>query len=43
VAAEAVTVAGIAALAEGRDAPQGPACSFATPFEYRHSLAEYLG
>jgi UDP-glucose 4-epimerase len=43
VAAESVTVAGIAALAEGREPAEGPACSFATPFEYRHQLAEYLG
>jgi nucleoside-diphosphate-sugar epimerase len=43
VAAESVTVAEIAALAEGGEPPQGPACSFATPFEYKHSLAEYLG
>ena len=43
VAAESVTVAGIAALAEGREPAEGPAFSFATPFDYRHSLAEYLG
>jgi nucleoside-diphosphate-sugar epimerase len=43
VAAESVTVAGIAALAEGREPPKGPDCSFATPFEYSHQLAEYLG
>jgi nucleoside-diphosphate-sugar epimerase len=42
VAAESVTVAGIAALAEGREPPERPACSFATPFEYRHPLAEYM-
>jgi nucleoside-diphosphate-sugar epimerase len=43
VAAESVTVAGIAALAEGREPAEGPACSFTTPFAYRHLLAEYLG
>ena len=43
VAAESVTVAGVAALAEGKEPTQGPACSYATPFDYRHSLAEYLG
>ena len=43
VAAESVTVAGIAALAEGREPAEGPACSFATTFGYRHTLAEYLG
>jgi nucleoside-diphosphate-sugar epimerase len=43
VAAESVTVAGIAALAEGREPGEGPACSFATPFGYRHQLAEHLG
>lgn len=42
VAAESVTVAGIAALAEGKQPPDGPACNFATPFEYRYRLAEYL-
>lgn len=42
VAAESVTVAGIAALAEGREPAEGPDCSFATPFGYRHRLAEYL-
>ena len=43
VAAESVTVAGIAALAEGKEPAQGPGCSFATPFEYSHRLADYLG
>jgi UDP-glucose 4-epimerase len=42
VVAEAATVAGIAALAEGSQPADGPAVSFATPFEYRHRLAEYL-
>jgi len=43
VSAESATVAGIAALAEGRHPGDGPAASFATPFEYRHRLADYLG
>ena len=42
VAAEAVIVADIAALAEGRAPAGGAACSFATPFAYRHRVAEYL-
>jgi nucleoside-diphosphate-sugar epimerase len=42
VAAESVTVAGIAALAEGTEPADPPACSFVTPFTYRHRLAEYL-
>jgi nucleoside-diphosphate-sugar epimerase len=42
VAAESATVAGIAALAEGRQPASAPACTFATPFEYRHELADYL-
>lgn len=43
VAAESVTVAGIAALAEGKEPVQGPGCSFATPFSYSHLLGDYLG
>lgn len=43
VAAESVTVAGIAALAEGRQAPGEAACGFVTPFHYTRRLAEYLG
>jgi UDP-glucuronate decarboxylase len=42
VAAESVTVADVAALAEGRRAEGGAACTFASPFTYRHRLAEYL-
>ena len=42
VAAEAVTVADVAALAEGREPAGGASCTFASPFTYRHSLAEYL-
>ena len=42
VAAEAVTVADVAALAR-REAPTGGAATtYATPFEYRHDLAGYL-
>jgi nucleoside-diphosphate-sugar epimerase len=43
VAAEAITVADIAALAERRSPAGDAACSFATPFEYLHTVAEYLG
>jgi nucleoside-diphosphate-sugar epimerase len=42
VAAEAVTVADLAALAEGREPAGGASCSFVTPFEYQHRVAEYL-
>ena len=42
VAAETVTVADVAALAEGRDLPGGAPFRFASPFSYRHRLAEYL-
>jgi nucleoside-diphosphate-sugar epimerase len=43
VAAETVTVADVAALARGGEPPGGGAShSFATPFEYAHSLAGYL-
>jgi len=42
VAAEAVTVADLAALAEGREPAGDAGCSFATPFEYQHRVAEYL-
>jgi nucleoside-diphosphate-sugar epimerase len=42
VAAETVTVGALAALAEGR-APAGAApLRYASPFEYRHAVAEYL-
>lgn len=42
LAAETLTVAAIAALARG-EAPAGPAaCSYASPFEYRHTLDSYL-
>jgi nucleoside-diphosphate-sugar epimerase len=42
VAAEAVTVAGIAALARGEPPAVAPACSFASPFHYRYRLADYM-
>jgi len=43
VAAETVTVADVAALAEGR-APEGAAAwTVASPFAYAHRVAEYLG
>lgn len=42
VCAQAITVAGVAALAEGR-APEGaPVRTFPTPFAYEHDLAGYL-
>jgi nucleoside-diphosphate-sugar epimerase len=43
VAAETVTVGDIAALAHGTEPPGDAAWSYATPFEYRHSLREYFG
>jgi nucleoside-diphosphate-sugar epimerase len=42
VAAETVTVADIAALARGGQPAGGATHSFSSPFEYEHSLAEYL-
>ncbi len=42
VVAETVTVADVAALAEGRAPAGGAAWTFASPFAYRHRLAEYL-
>ena len=42
VAAETVTVAGVAALARGESPAGGASWTVASPFEYRHSLAEYL-
>lgn len=43
VAAESTTVATVAALAEGRQPDDRPACRFLTPFRYSHRLAGYLG
>jgi UDP-glucose 4-epimerase len=42
VAAETVTVADIAALAKGEEPAGGATHTFASPFDYEHSLAEYL-
>jgi nucleoside-diphosphate-sugar epimerase len=42
VAAETLTVADIAALAKGAPPAGGASHSFSSPFEYEHSLAEYL-
>ena len=42
VAAESLTVATVAALARGDKPLSAPACTFATPFAYRHGLADYL-
>lgn len=42
VAAESVSVADVAALARGEEPSGEAACSFATPFDYRHDLAGYL-
>jgi UDP-glucose 4-epimerase len=42
VAAESVTVADVAALARGEEPTGAPACTFESPFDYRHRLADYL-
>jgi nucleoside-diphosphate-sugar epimerase len=42
VAAETVTVADVAALARGRRPAGGATHTFESPFEYRHSLEEYM-
>jgi nucleoside-diphosphate-sugar epimerase len=42
VAAETVTVADVAALAEGREPAAGAAARFVSPFSYRHRLGDYL-
>jgi nucleoside-diphosphate-sugar epimerase len=42
VAAESVTVADIAAAAQGDEATGTPACSFETPFSYRYRVADYM-
>ena len=42
VAAETVTVADVAALAQGEEPRGAPAWVVESPFEYRHRLAEYL-
>jgi nucleoside-diphosphate-sugar epimerase len=42
VAAEAVTVADVAALARREPASGVPSCTFETPFRYRFRLADYM-
>jgi nucleoside-diphosphate-sugar epimerase len=42
VAAESVTVAALAALAEGREAGGDPPLRYVSPFAYRHAVAGYL-
>ena len=42
VAAETVTVADVAALARGEEPSRSAAWEFASPFSYRHRLADYL-
>jgi UDP-glucose 4-epimerase len=42
VAAETVTVADVAALARGEEPSGGATHTFSSPFEYEHSLAEYM-
>ena len=42
VAAESVTVADVAALAQGEPARGKPASRFETPFSYRHRLERYM-
>jgi len=43
VAADTVTIAEVAGLARGERAERQSACTFASPFSYRHRLAGYLG
>ena len=42
LAAETITVADVAALAEGREPAGDPAWTVDSPFDYEHSVAEYL-
>jgi UDP-glucose 4-epimerase len=42
VVAETTTVGGVAALVRGEESAAEPAWTFTSPFEYRHSLREYL-
>ena len=42
VVAESVTVAQVAALAEGREPAGEPACTFSSPFDYAHRLSGYF-
>jgi nucleoside-diphosphate-sugar epimerase len=43
VAAETITVADVAALAEGREPMGGAAWTVSSPYAYEHSVAGYLG
>ena len=43
VAAETLTVADVAALAEGREPVGGATWTISSPYTYEHSVAEYLG
>jgi nucleoside-diphosphate-sugar epimerase len=42
VAAETLTVADVAALAQGREPTADAACTYLSPFTYRHRVADYL-
>jgi nucleoside-diphosphate-sugar epimerase len=42
VAADTITVAGVAALARGEEPGTPPAWTFSSPFAYRHDVAGYL-
>ncbi len=42
VAAETITVGDVAALARGEESTGTPTRSYATPYEYRHSVRDYL-
>jgi hypothetical protein len=42
VAADTLTVADVAALAQGEEPPGDAACEFTSPFDYEHSVASYL-
>jgi nucleoside-diphosphate-sugar epimerase len=42
VAADTLTVAGVAALARGKEPGASPEWTFSSPFAYRHDVAGYL-
>jgi hypothetical protein len=42
VAAETVTVADVARLARGEEPADEPAFTVRSPFDYRHTVGEYL-
>ena len=42
VVAETLTVGDVAALVRGEPATGTPTCTYASPFEYRHRVADYL-